>query len=226
MCYCFAKSMALCLVLVVMLTQGCGQDKASGQNANRGGGAQTFADAQSAATSSLETLRKLVTNENYKELGFESASEPARASLAEPLHVFVVSLDQLREYQVGRDPNALLSDANQIHYPVNVGDQPRCSIVVEDVDGKWKAASIGNAGLAKQISEVRKGVAASPADSIVQVRALGLYFIGHRGAENKLTLTSLVATEAANLRAGATQPADEVFAALAPLARKYNGLPM
>ena len=151
-----------------------------------------------------------------------------RSSLAEPLHVFVVSLDQLREYQAGRDPNALLSDANQVHYQVNVGDQARCSIVVESVDGKWRSASVGNAGLAKQLSVVRKSTVApaSLADTIVQVRALGVYFVGSRGADNKLMLTSLVDTQAANLRAGATQSADEVFAALAPLARKYNGLPM
>lgn len=224
--YHFAKPAALFVILLVMSAQGCGRSQGSQQSTNQGGGAQTFQDAQTAATQALATFRKLVNAQNYRELGFDSPDEAGSATLGEPIKVLIVRLDQLSGYQPGSDPSRLLSDANQVFYPVNARERVRSSITVEQVDGKWRAASLGNAGLANQISEVRKGTPTSTADVIVQVPALGLYFIGRPDASNKLMLTSLATSTPYNLRAGATQPAEEVFAALVPFARSHNGLPM
>jgi hypothetical protein len=231
MCNLFANSIALALISLMILAQGCNQEKVPLQNAPREGAPQMFADAQTAAENSLETFRKLVNNQNYKELGFESLDEVASASLGEPIHNFLVRLDQLREYQPDSDPNELLTDAKQVYYPVHVKDQVRSSIIVEQANDKWKSAGLGNAGLAKQIAQARKEAVApsggtSSPDVIVQVPALGVYFIGRRTIDNNLTLTPLATYPTYNLRAGAAQPAKEVFATLVPFAKTYNGLPM
>jgi hypothetical protein len=230
MCNLSAKPIILAVVLVgVQLVQGCNRSTALQQNTNQGGGAQAFADAQTAATQSLATFRKLVTSENYKELGFESADQVANARLGAPLQIFIVKLDQLREYQTGSDPNRLLNEGAQLYYPVAVGEQTRSSLVVEQSEGKWKAASFGNAGLAKQIAVVSKRATAPQttvsSEFIVQVPALGIYFLGHR-ADNKLMLTPLATDPGYDLKAGATQPAEEIFTKLAPFAKSHNGLPM
>lgn len=196
---------------------------------NQGDELQTFSDAQSAATRALDTFRKLVTRDNFKELGFESLDEASAAALGEPRRVFDVRLDQLREYREGTDADRLLNDANRIVYPVVVREQVRSSISVEKKDGKWRAVDFGNTGLAKQISATTRAMAANqrPEDTPVLVHVLpfNLYFLGHH-LESRLLLTPLADYSTFNLKAGTTTPANDVMAALAVFARSYNGLPM
>jgi hypothetical protein len=118
------------IILSILVTAGCEKIKSAGK---KQAPPKTFADAQAAATESLSTFRQLVNAQNYKELGFESAEEVAKATLGEPIPVLVVSLNQLRQYEPGSDPNKLLTDFNQIHYPVMVGDQVRSAILVDQV---------------------------------------------------------------------------------------------
>jgi len=182
---------------------------------------ETFGDAQSAANASLATFRKLVTNQNYRDLGFESAEEPASATLGTPLPVVFVHLNQLREYSEGTDPNTLIGQSNQMNFPVMVRDQVRTSVVVEQVDGKWKMATLGNGALAKQIAALRPGQAApsgSTQQALVHVGALGMYFLGER-TDNKWMLKPLSDNPDLNFGAGKGMPAEEVFMRLAPIAK-------
>jgi hypothetical protein len=221
--------LALLALALVLLVPACKQTGGQAPT-NQGGEVQTFSDAQSAAARALETYRKLVTNDNYKELGFESLDEAAAATLGEPRRVFAVKLDQLRAYQAGGDPNRLLTDANRVIYPVAVREQVRSSISVEQKDGKWRAMDFGNAGLAKQIAQASRNLTASnqkPEETpiVVHVLPFNLYFLGHR-FEKRLLLTPLGDYSTFNLKSGAPAPADEVFASLASFAKEYNGLPM
>lgn len=221
---------ALLSIALVLFVPACNRSGGQQQTTNQGGEVQTFSDAQSAAARALETFRKLVTNDNYKEMGFESRDEVAAASLGQPNRVYAVGLDKLREYQAGSDANRLLADANRVIYPVAVKEQVRSSVSVEQRDGKWRATDFGSPGLAKQIGQATRSLAASspkPEDGpfIVHVQPFNLYFLGHR-ADNRLLLTPLGDYSSFNLKSGATAPADEIFAALTPFARKYNELPM
>ena len=209
------------VIVSILLAAGCDKIKSAGRQQTP---PKTFADAQAAANESLATFRQLVNAQNYKELGFESAEEVAKATLGEPIHVLVVSLNQLRQYEPGSDPNRLLTDFNQIHYPVVVGDQVRSAILVDQADGKWKAGTFGAANLAKLIAAARKDTQTSnpSQDAVVQVPSLGLYFLGHRTEDNKLTLTPLTDIAVFGLRAGGAMPAEEVFAALVPAAKSLK----
>jgi hypothetical protein len=219
MCNLFAKVKGLIIIFFLVAVPGCSREKE--------GSPRMFADPKTASDQALVTFRKLITKDNYKNLGFDSVEEAAGAQLGAPLAIFFVRLDRLRDYQPGSDPNTLLSDSAQVYYPVLVKEQVRAAIVLEMADGKWKAPRLGNAGLAKQISRVQKEAAApSEPDMIVQVPALGIYFIGRRGADKKLTLIPLATDPRYNLKATAEQPAEEVFAKLVPFAKSHNGLPM
>jgi hypothetical protein len=118
-----------------------------------------------------------------------------------------------------------------MYYPVLVKTQPRAAIIVEKADGKWRVASMGSAGLAKQISNVQQktgtpSASVSEPDMIVQVPALGIYFIGRRGADKKLMLIPLATDLRYKLEGAVEQPADGVFSRLAPFAKSHKGLPM
>jgi hypothetical protein len=218
------------LLLFFVLGLACDRDKVSSRKPDPQAGEAEFADMQTAAKNSLNTFRKLVTQQNYKELGFDTVDEVSSAVLGQPIPMFLVRLDQLREYQPGNDPNRLLNDGHQALYPITIRTQMRSSIIVGQTGAKWKAVSFGNAGLARQIVEVTKQNIATPgapsSDTLVQVPAFGLYFLGRRSPDNKLTLIPLGSNPTFNLKAGASLPAEEVFAALLPHAKNYNGLPM
>jgi len=219
--YLLGQTAVISVILSIFLTAGCDKIKSAGKQQKP---PKTFADAQAAATESLSTFRQLVNAQNYKELGFESPEEVANATLGEPIHVLVVSLNQLRQYEPGSDPNRLLTDFNQIHYPVVVGDQVRSAILVDQVNGKWKAGTFGATNLAKLIATARKGTQTSnpSQDVVVEVPSLGLYFLGHRTEDSKLTLTPLTDYAVFGLRAGGAMPAEEVLAALVPAAKSLN----
>ncbi|MCU1268647.1 MAG: putative secreted protein [Acidobacteria bacterium] len=223
----FAGLITLSVILLFILVQACNRDQGSTSKSNQGQAEPTFTDAQSAANQSLATFRKLVNAQNYKELGFESPEEVANAALGAPLRTSMVKLEQLKAYKAGDDANRLLSEIDQVYYPVIVQNQVRSAISVEQSNGKWRATGFGPANFAKQIDRARKaGNAAPDAQQIlVHVAPFNLYFVGRR-VENKLMLTPAGDYQSFNLKAGATLPAEEVFATLATFAQQYNGLPM
>jgi hypothetical protein len=161
----FTVAGALSIILLVMLAQGCGNREAqptTTRNDNQQGGQTTHADAKSAADRGLTTLAKLVNEQNYRAMGFESVAEVSTAALGEPIRVMMVKLDALRAYQPGSDPNQLLSDVPQAIYPVMVRDQVRSAITVSQVDaGRWTAVGFGNPHLAKQTAQARRAISAA-----------------------------------------------------------------
>jgi hypothetical protein len=187
-------------------------------------------DAQTAASRSLDTLRKLITPENARDMGFDNAADAASATLGSAVRVQMVRLDALRQYQAGADPASLLTEENQIIYPVMVRDQVKSSIIVEGSGNEWKASSFGGPHLVQQMARYRTDAttrlnAAADSVTVVHVAALNLYFLGYR-VDGRLMLTPLETHPDYKLEAGASLPADQVFAALAPIARNYNGLPL
>lgn len=222
--------LALLALTLVVFVPACDRSATIQQSGEQGGKVETFSDSRSAAARGLETFRQLITNDNFKDLGFESAEDVKNASLGEPRHVFAVGLDQLKGFTAGGDANRMLMDANQELYPVMVREQARSSISVEQRDGKWRATSFGDPGLSRQVAQASRSLAASNQriegpPIVVRVLPFNLYFLGHR-TENRLMLTPLHDYANFNLKAGATAPADDIFGALVQAARDYNGLPM
>jgi hypothetical protein len=223
----FAAS-ALVVFHLTVLLGGCG-----GRGAAQSEGGQkppTYPDAQTAATRAIDPLRKLVTADNARDMGFENPAEAAAAALGQPIRVQMVRLDALKNYVAGADPGGLLMAADRILYPVTVKDQVKSSIIVEGSGNQWKATSFGGPHLAGQIARVRADVTgrlkpAADSVSVVHVAALNLYFLSYR-IEGRLMLTPLENHPHYQLEAGSSLPADQVFASLAPIARNYNGLPL
>jgi len=186
-------------------------------------------EIQKVASEALVTFNELVTEENYTVMGFESLSEARVASLGEHLRVFMVRLDQLQKYQPGSDPNKILSGGDLVIYPVTVEEQVRSSIVVEKVKERWNATSFGGSNQVKMLTKVRKADSDStelPISSyfVVQVPSLNLYFIAHQ-ADEVLMLTPLLDDPSYGFEAGFTMPADKVFEAILPAAKRHDGLP-
>jgi hypothetical protein len=171
------------------------------------------------AAAALPTLRELA--ERAPAVAGLTAREAATAQLEPPVRVFWVTLDSLKAYHSGDDPHTLLQDKQTFFYPVTVSGDVRSSITVKQRDTRWLATDIGHADLAKRVSALRAG----NADAIlIRVPALNNYLVGTMEA-GVLRFTPLADIPGSDIRAGVAAPADAVFAALAALARKANGLP-
>lgn len=219
-------SMALVLALALPFA-------ACRRGAAQGGGEQKppmSPDAQTAATRALDPLRKLVTADNARDMGFDSPAEAADAALGNPIRVQMVRLDALQQYQPSTDPGSLLTEANRVIYPVAVRGQVKSSVIVEGSAGQWRATSFGGPHLVRQMARFRDEVSerlkpAADSLTVVHVAALNLYFLGYR-VEGRLMLTPLENHPNYRLEAGSSLPAEQVFATLAPIAKSYNGLPL
>jgi len=213
------------MTILIVVGGACTRKGSADRDTNQNNQQETFADAQSAATQSLAVFRRLVNNQNYRDLGFESPDEVANATLGEPLPILFVRLDQLRGYHEGTDVNSLLGQSNEVNFPVMANNQVRSSVVVEQVNGKWRTGTLGNGALARHIAAVRRdrtGAAGAGQQALVHVGALGLHFFGERGTDNKWRLTPLVSNPELNLAAGQALPAEEVFTRLAVAAKRLR----
>ena len=182
-----------------------------------------------AATLSLRNFQAVITDQNFRQMGFASPSEVKSATLGVPLHVVMVQLDDLRAYRPGNDPAALLRDLHRTIYPVLVSNQVRSSITVERRGTAWQGTSFGAPKLAGMVETARRASASASgvapnAYILVHVAALNRYYLGHR-ANNRLILTTIVDDPVLRLPAGRDIPGADAFAALAPVAQRHNGLP-
>jgi hypothetical protein len=210
-----AKHCSFILGAVILLA-GCAQKRGASAPPPVG-------DAQQAASNAITTLQKLVTEQNYKTLGFSSVDEVKSAALAAPLPMFNIGLDRLKSYQAGQDANALLTASSETIYPVTAGGQVRSSVTVVKKESGYTTASFGNAEIVKGLSRYRSDN--MPNAFAVRVPALSLYFLGNR-IENRLMLTPVTEDSRLPFRVGVAVPAEEVLKAIIPLAQAYNGLPM
>ena len=176
------------------------------------------------AGKSLSTLSQLVTEQNFRAMGFESAKEAAGASLGTPLPVYMVQLDELRQY-AGGDPAPLLKPLPQVHPPVGAGGATRSGITVENTGKGWQATGFGSPSLSRALAQ---GVQASGAGNAfaVHVAALRTYFIGFRDGGGNLMFAPIRDEPELQLRAGVAIPASQALLALKPAALQYNELPL
>lgn len=191
--------------------------------------ASTTREAYVAAAQSLQTFQAMVTDQNFRQMGFATPAEAKIATLGQPLPVAMVQLDDLRAYRPGNDPAALLRDLHKMIFPVLVSNQVRSSITVERRDSRWQGTSFGAPTLAGMTESARR--ASSSASGVaptsyvlVHVAALNRHYLGHR-AGNRLILTTIVDDPVLKLPAGRDIPAADAFGALAPVAQQHNGLP-
>ncbi len=177
-----------------------------------------------AATDSLGILQRLVTTQNYRAMGFDSADEVKQAQLGQPLALFNVGLDQLKSYHPGDNADRLLTKSSESIYPVTVSGQVKSSVTIVQKDNGYRPSSFGNAPIIKDLSRYRTADKAAN-DFVVRVPALNMYFLGER-TENRLLLTPIIDDPRLKVQPGQPLPAEVIFEQLVPIANSYNGLPL
>jgi hypothetical protein len=176
---------------------------------------------QQAAQNAIGVLQKLVNEQNYKTLGFDSLDEVKRAQLAAPLQVYNIGLDKLKAYQAGQDPNALLAASPETIYPVTVDGQVKTGVTIVHKEQGYEPASFGNADIVKRLASNHH----NEGEFVLRIPAFNMYFVGRR-VEDRLVLVPIVNDPRLKVEQGQAVPIEVVIDQLKPYVDAYNGLPM
>lgn len=145
-------------------------------------------DADQAAKSSLDALKRLINAENAKNFGLETAEQVGALRLGEPVTLFYVRADQLQDYKGDTDAGRLLLATNRKLYPVELNGTGKLIITVEKQSSGWRAVSIGDQDIAPSLTRIKRdkltkiesGPGAVADDYFaVQVPAMHLTFLGY-----------------------------------------------
>ncbi|KGI77825.1 hypothetical protein LF63_0105255 [Oleiagrimonas soli] len=205
------------MLFVVLTASSCQGGVLNGtQHGQEMSQAKPSATAQEAAQAGLVTLRQLITEQNYRGMGFSSLDEVKEAALDRPMEIYIVRLDALKKYrrQSGAD---LLTDEHKMFYPLTARQRVVSSLAVTQYGGGWGATDFGSAALARAFSQYR----GEEGDFIVRVPALKTYFVGHR-RDGGLLLTPIIDDARFEFRAGKAMPAEQVFVVLQRAAVTLN----
>jgi len=176
--------------------------------------------AENAAQSGIAVLRQLVTDQNFRDMGFDSRDQVDHAQIDQPWSLFNIGLDQLKTYQAGTNADALLQPSADTIFPVSVSGQVKSSVTVTHGDKGFTPSSFGSAPIVKELAKYRQSGA-----FVVRVPALSMYFVGTR-VDGRLMLTPIIADPRLKAEVGVATPAQQIIEQLVPIANGYNGLPM
>jgi hypothetical protein len=176
---------------------------------------------QEAATNAISVLQKLINEQNYKSLGFESLDEVKQAQLGKPFRVYNIGLDKLKSYHAGQDPFSLLTQSSEIIYPVTVGGSVRTGIRIVHKEQGYEPSSFGNADIVKRLSNYRQ----AEDEFVVRVPAFNMYFVGRR-METRLVLVPIVNDPRLKVEMGQPISLEVLINQLRPYVDAHNGLPM
>ncbi len=114
------------------------------------------AEVQQAAEQGLGPLLSQVPAPAAEDYGFAPGDAATPVTLGAPFRVHTVSPAALAAFQNGQAVDALLAPTSQWYYPVLAGDQVRAMLVVDRLEGRWQAVSLGYAKLAAELGAVTR----------------------------------------------------------------------
>lgn len=199
------------LAFCVVLLAGCSREKYEPKPLAQ--------QPQEAASSAIGTLQKLVDDQNYWSLGFQTLDEVKHARLGEPIEVYMIGLEKLKDYRSGQDPSSLLVPSAETIYPVTVGGNVRTGLTIIHKEQGYESSSFGRADVVKRLAAYRK----EPGEFAVRIPAFNLYFIG-KHAETHVILVSIANNPRLRVQEGETAPLEAIVEQLRPYIDSYNGI--
>jgi hypothetical protein len=139
--------------------------------------ANTMKTPDEAARKVLESLPQLVTEANYKSMGFASLDEVRSAQLGVSVPRRTVSYQQLLNYQPGAPLRSLFASEEQMVYAIQAAQQVRTTAIVSRRGDSWQISSVGDGYLANLFSTAGTNF------EIISIPGLNLEFAGVREGE-------------------------------------------
>ena len=107
------------------------------------------ADVTDAAKVGLKHFLDLIPAGSRQQYGFSETGLLDKAYLGDPFNLHIITPDALFSYSEGVPVASILTPIDQWYFPVMMGNQIRCFLVVDRMDGRWEAVSLGYVTLAQ-----------------------------------------------------------------------------
>jgi hypothetical protein len=114
------------------------------------------AEVVSAARAGLHSFLARIPAGDRQEYGFTETDSLDKAHLGDPFNLNTIAPDALLNYSEGVPVSSILTVTDMWYFPVMIQNEIRCVLVVDYMDGKWQAVSLGYADLAKSLNQVRR----------------------------------------------------------------------
>jgi hypothetical protein len=176
---------------------------------------------------SQQTLQRLITAQNFRDFGFDSFADVKNVSLDTPFRRYFVPSGAIASFKDTDNPISLLHDGGEWLYPVRAGGSVRCFITIANRGGTWRTEEIGNAAIARALSDARTKQVASthlPAQAFFAVEVVDTptYVLGWRTdgsmpgdpGDAALSLQVIAIQSQRSADPVGAQPAQSVFRAL------------
>lgn len=156
--------------------------------------------------------------------GLVSLDEVQSIQAAPPIPVRDVRADLLATFIEGSDPQSILADNGTVVVPIYIGNDVRCAVELQDVQGVWKIRSIGASSIIGLIESTRHSVVAdaaidAQAHVLIRIPAIQKMFVGGPTPKGLLLFEIRHGNSVSSI-GGA--PATSQFAALAGQARAVH----
>ena len=147
--------------------------------------------ADETARNGLASLRSLINQTNFKQFGLDSFAQVSKMDLGEPVPVYYVRADQLKDYKPGTDAGRLMISANRRLYPVVIDGVGKLLITIEKTENGWRMVGFGQEDIAPALTKIKRhkvertavGPGASEADYFaVQIPSMHLNFLAYSPA--------------------------------------------
>ncbi len=213
------------LLLLLPLVSSCAENPVPDAKLDTG----YLVQSRNAASNSLVTLRRSVNPLTFRQMGFDSVGEAAAATNGEPLLIYEVPLNRLREYKSDPDYTKLVEPTPRVIYPVLVGGRTKSSHTLR-LDGVgWRPASRGEPQLIKALVEARDKV--NPQQSktgerpfAVIVPVASLWLLGYHNKAGQVILMTTVEFKSEKVYIPKhTNFTPEAMTILSKLAQRYTG---
>jgi hypothetical protein len=114
------------------------------------------AEVASAAAAGLHSFLDRILGEDGQDYGFTKTDSLDKAYLGDPFNLHTITPDALLNYNNEVPVASILTVTDMWYFPVMIQSEIRCILVVDHMDGKWQAVSLGHANLAKSLDQVRR----------------------------------------------------------------------
>jgi hypothetical protein len=181
--------------------------------------------SDSVALRTLKSFQKVINQDNYKLFGLKSPDEISNLRLGSPpITVYLVRLDSLRKFQ-GGDGRNLLTNINQIIYPVYSNNNLVSSIKLEYDKKNWVVEGFGDREIIQYYQNASKNLNTSTPNKTYLIKIPSLNIFLFAAESNIINVELLGNQQIGELKPNVTTTLQDALVKIKPIANTYNGLP-
>jgi hypothetical protein len=107
-----------------------------------------------AANEGLGPFLQAIPADNSEVYGFPASGNLEQATLAQPYRVMTILPEALFGLTATDDIRSAVTATDMWLFPIVQGNQPRAILTVDNMNGEWRAVSIGSAAIARELNQI------------------------------------------------------------------------